>query len=246
MTTKTVGFIILRHVKCKNTDKLWKTSYQHIRKLYKDNNILIIDDNSNYNFIDTKYEKTLHNCKIIISEYPGRGELLPYIYFLENKHCDIAYILHDGCFINKDIIIQNSINNLKTVRKLWSFRHLWNQPQNEIKLIKTLNNNSELIKIHKNTHSWKGMFGVMSVINHDFLSKINDKYNLYKLIDVVKTRYNRKSLERVMAIIFTSMDPTFTNNTIFGDIHKYCKWGITYSEKNIFLHLPITKVWSGR
>ena len=49
-----VGFIMLRHVNSISTNKYWIYSYDCIRKYYPDNTILIIDDNSNYEFITKK------------------------------------------------------------------------------------------------------------------------------------------------------------------------------------------------
>ena len=64
---KTVGFIILRHVNNEITNKYWITCIESIRQFYPDNDILIIDDNSDYNFITSPelYKTT--------SEYPKRS-----------------------------------------------------------------------------------------------------------------------------------------------------------------------------
>lgn len=77
-----IGFIILRHVNNDLTNKYWIHCYNCIRKHYQENHILIIDDNSNYNFITNK---ELYKTTIINSEYHQRGELLPYYYYLHNK-----------------------------------------------------------------------------------------------------------------------------------------------------------------
>jgi hypothetical protein len=45
----------------------------------------------------------LYKTTIINSEYHGRGELLPYYYYLQNKFVDKAVIIHDSVFINKYI-----------------------------------------------------------------------------------------------------------------------------------------------
>ena len=93
-----IGFIILRHVNNKLTNKYWIHCYNCIRKFYKENKIIIIYDNSNYNFITNE---KLYKTTIINSEYPKRGELLPYYYYLHNKLFDVAVIIHDSVFINK-------------------------------------------------------------------------------------------------------------------------------------------------
>ena len=61
-----LGFIMLRHVNNEQTNNYWSHCYDCIRKFYPESKILIIDDNSNYNFIT---EKELYKTKIIQSEY---------------------------------------------------------------------------------------------------------------------------------------------------------------------------------
>ena len=75
----TIGFIVLRHVNNELTNKYWIYSYHCIRKFYPENFIIIIDDNSDYKYIT---DEKLYKTKIINSEFPKRGELLPYYYFL--------------------------------------------------------------------------------------------------------------------------------------------------------------------
>ena len=95
---ETFGFIMLRHVNNELTNSYWINCYNCIRTHYPENSIIIIDDNSNYNFITNK---ELYKTTIINSEYPKRGELLPYYYYLHNKLFDVAVIMHDSAFINK-------------------------------------------------------------------------------------------------------------------------------------------------
>ena len=60
-----IGFIILRHVNDELTNKYWNHCYNCIRKYYPENNILIIDDNSKYEYISEKqlYKTTIINIK---------------------------------------------------------------------------------------------------------------------------------------------------------------------------------------
>jgi hypothetical protein len=235
---ETIGFIILRHVNSKITDYYWKESYNRIKKFYPKSKILIIDDNSDYSYVDTAFESKIEDTTIVKSEYHGRGELLPYIYFLKYKHCDIACIIHDSVFINKTADL-----NTDTYSILWEFEHNWDQPNDEIILINSLDNNSELIKFYKNKELWKGCFGGMSVINYNFLKSLDDKYNFKNMIPFVKTRYNRMSFERVIAAILQCNSP---KNCLFGNIHKYCPWGLKMQNISMYKNLPFIKVWTGR
>lgn len=231
-----IGFIILRHVNNELTNNYWIRSYLSIRKLYPDNKILIIDDNSNYQFININ-EKLLYKTSIIRSEFPGRAELLPYYYFLKNKLFDIAVIIHDSVFINS--YIDFSVEKYKLI---WCFEHGSDQIEDETNMLK-LFNDDKLLEFHQNKSLWKGCFGGMSVIKYDFLETINNKYNLSLLLDKVITRYNRCSFERVIACLLQIENPM---QSVLGDIHQYCPWGISFKDIEKYNHLPIVKIWTGR
>jgi len=233
------GFIILRHINNSTNNKYYINAYNHIRLLYPENKIIIIDDNSNYNFIDKDYDNNLYNTIIINSEYPSRGELLPYIYYLRNKLFDKAIIIHDSIFIKKKINLD--INNYSF---LWEFEHNWDDINDEVRLIKHLNNNEEILSFYFKKELWKGCFGGMMIITYDYLKNIDIKYNIEGLINAIKIRDNRCSFERVIACLMQieSIEPS-----LLGNIHKYCNWGITYNEEMIKNSiLPVIKVWSGR
>tara|TARA_B110000285_G_scaffold235263_1_gene315944 strand:+ start:1979 stop:2677 length:699 start_codon:yes stop_codon:yes gene_type:complete len=230
-----VGFIILRHVNSNQTNEYWIHCYECIRKFYPEHKIMIIDDNSKCEFITNK---ELYKTTIIHSEYPGRGELLPYYYYLHNKLFDTAVILHDSAFINSYMDF-NSINKYKI---LWEFEHNWDQLENELEMI-SLFKDAKLLKIYHNKEAWKGCFGGMAIIQHNYLVQVNHKYDISKLLECVKTRFNRCSFERVIACL---LQCNVQNQSLLGNIHKYGEWGITYSNKNKYAHLPIIKVWTGR
>lgn len=240
--TLTIGFIILRNVNSEQTNKYWMESYDYIRKIYPENKIMIIDDNSNYNYIT---EKELTNCLVIDSEFKGSGELLPYIYFLKNKSLfDIAVIVHDSVFIKDTIDIYNNTNKF-----LWHFdSHVCDNPTSEINLLNQLENNVQLLSFYNCKDLWKGCFGVMSIISYDFLELIHTNYNLYNLIPHIKNRNDRMCFERVFAVLFyfTKLKNILpvNNISVFGCIHECCSWGYTY--ENYLNNNKIVKIWSGR
>jgi hypothetical protein len=229
-----VGFIILRHVTNDVENKYWKHCYDCIRKYYPENQIIIIDDSSDYIKITSH---TFYKTTIINSDYPKRGELLPYYYYLHNKLFDTAVILHDSVFINKLIDV-----NVNKYMMLWDFEHNWDQIEDETNMIK-LFNDAELLSFYENKSLWKGCFGGMSIITHDYLTYINSKYDISKLLDCVLTRYNRCSFERVIACLLQKNEKF---ETLLGSIHDYCEWGVMFERKDNYKHLPIIKVWTGR
>lgn len=234
-----VGFIILRHVDSENTNKYWIRSYKSIRDFYPDNMILIIDDNSDYSYVT---DEKLHNAMIVNSEYPKRGELLPYYYYLQYRLFDIAVIIHDSVFVQKCI----DFTDVDKYKMLWTFEHSWDQIEDETRILNVFNDD-ELLEFHKNKSEWEGCFGAMCVITYDYLKYINDKYDISKLLDVILIRYNRCSFERVIACL---LQKEYKTTSMYGDIHKYCPWGVRLNNVNNnnfnYDALPLLKVWSGR
>ena len=228
------GFIILRHVNNEITNNYWSYCYDCVRKYYPENLIIIIDDNSNYDYIT---ERTLYKTTIINSEFHGRGELLPYYYYLHNKLFNTAVIIHDSVFINKYIDF-----NVDKYKLLWDFEHNWDQIEDETNIIK-LFNDKELLNFYENKNLWKGCFGGMTIITHDYLMYVNNKYDISKLLGCILTRYNRCSFERVISCLLQKNEK---KETLLGNIHSYCQWGINFNQKDKYNHLPLIKVWTGR
>ena len=234
MNESTIGFIILRHVNSEKTNLYWQLCYDSIRKFYPENDIIIIDDNSNYAYITNK---ELYKVKIIPSEYPGRGELLPYYYYLSNKLFDIAFIIHDSVFIQKHLDL-----HVDKYKITWDFDHTFDQIEDEKRMIK-LFKDDDLLKFYQNQSLWVGCFGGMTTITHNFLTQVNDKYDLKLLLNIILTRQDRMCFERVIGCLLQVEAPQTTR---FGDIHKYIPWGITYDDRHRFPEHPLLKIWSGR
>jgi len=242
-----IGFIIIRYVMSEVTNMLWQECYKCIRKFY-DNPIVIIDDNSDSKFLTT-LEMT--NVTIIQSEYPKRGELLPYYYFLKEAWFDTAVILHDSVFI------QAPIKFNKPNRYLWHFiSHQSDNTRGELECIRKLENHGPLLNFYNSKDKWNGCFGVMSIITYKMIHEINMKYNVFILLDTIVTRSGRMMIERVFAVILTYEAVINKGNcSYFGNIETFCKWNFdekytiaNYLEDkaNNKIKLPIVKLWTGR
>ena len=191
------GIIMLRNVIDKTTNEYWKLSYRCIRKFYPNNYIIIIDDNSNYNFVDLDFQKQLYNAHIIRSDYPARGEILPYFYFLETKIFDKAIILHDSVFLNSPI--NTTIHNY---RFLWTFKSVNNDYHiNQKRQISILKNNKELLHFFEHNKKMLACFGCMTIITRKYLQEINKRYDLFRLFNVIHSRNDRMFFEVVFACI---------------------------------------------
>ena len=255
------GFIITRHVNSEITNKYWNKCIQHIRINYPNKKIVVIDDNSKKEFLNSEYEYI--NVEYINSEFIGRGELLPYYYLCKNHFFDNAVIIHDSVFIQKRINIEYLLKKQIKVLPLWHFTHEKRENLNNTKLlIDKLSNNYNIMniflqdkqyeKLGKNREVWSGCFGVQSIINRNFLIEISNKYKLFNLLNYVKKRSDRCCLERIMGVIFfIEYLKNINTYSLLGDISNYCKWGYTYNEYcsdmvNNKKMLHVIKVWSGR
>ena len=102
-----VVFIIARRVVSAATQPLWGHSYASIRRAHPAAPILIIDDGSSYPPGDARGAPPT-NCTVIASEFPQRGELLPYYYFHKLHPARKAVVVHDSVFVNQPLDVSKS------------------------------------------------------------------------------------------------------------------------------------------
>ena len=259
------GFIMTRHVNSPNTNKYWNHSVQKIQIFYPKKQIIIIDDNSNKSFLTAEFD--YKNVTVIQSEFNGRGELLPYYYYIKNNWFKNAVIIHDSVFLQTRFKFESLINSKVDVVPLWLFPKECDAiDEHTIRLTQTLSNNDILIKTLITKHDvvyslgnkqknieWYGCFGVQSFINRNFLLKIEQRFNISKLIKVVKNRTDRCCLERIFGMIFylTNTNKIGTIKPLFGNIFKNQNWGYSYEKysndvSNNKIKKGIIKVWTGR
>jgi hypothetical protein len=253
------GFIITRHVNSEKTNKYWNQSVKLIRTFYPLRKIVIIDDNSNQDFV--KADFNYGNLTIIQSEYPGRGELLPYIYYLRYKWFPNAVIIHDSLFIHNKIPFEKFG---MPVLPLWHHSYDKENINNLNRLASSLQNNSILLRkiakkndlvisLKSTNDTFYLCFGGQSYIQLRFLELLENKYRISNLVNTVHNRTDRCSLERILGLLFCQEYPKLnTIKSFFGDIMKQPRaFSYTYddycsdlSKKRIIN--PFVKVWTGR
>ena len=249
------GFIITRHVDSEKTNKYWNHSVKLLRTYYPYRKIIIIDDNSNQEFVKADFD--YKNIEIVQSEFPGRGELLPYYYLIKNNYFDNAIIIHDSVFFHKRVNF-DTLKNISVI-PLWFFYSDKENIENTLRITNVLKNNYTLIENLKNDtinmmpkQNWYGCFGIQSYINRDFLLKIENKYSITNMISEVKCRTDRCCIERIMGcIFFIENKEIYKKKSLFGDIMKYQTWGYTFDKymenlKKGLIIRPVIKVWTGR
>jgi hypothetical protein len=208
---------------------------------------MIVDDNSNYEFVVPHSSFMFNNCFIIQSEFPGRGEILAYYYFYRFHLFEKAIVLHDSTFLQGTIDSETDSD----IAFLWTFPHHFNDAEKETELIDSLSNSENILTVHRSSNRWTGCFGVQSVISYSFLQKIVTTYDFFRLMDKIRSRNERYHLERIFASLCFSLCPTIP--ILYGDIFIYYKgWGYQweqYQQDKLTRensHLPIVKVWTGR
>jgi hypothetical protein len=252
----TYGFIITRHVNSETTNKYWNQSVKLIRTFYPLIKIVIIDDNSNYQYIKADFDYI--NIETIQSEYPGRGELLPYVYYLKYKWFDSAIILHDSVFIHKRIPFERLKCN---VMPLWHHEYDKENLNNLLRISSTLKNNGfikhRLQKSDKilglESDNFNLCFGVQSYIKLKFLEILEFKYKISNLVYAIKNRKDRCGLERIMGLLFfTEYLKYYPQKSLLGHInshHNSFRYNYdTYLNdlQNKKIHGICIKVWTGR
>jgi|688.fasta_scaffold813871_1 hypothetical protein len=253
----TFGFIITRHVNSEQTNKYWNHNIKLLRTYYPFKKIVIIDDNSNYTFV--KAEFNYKNVETIQSEYPGRGELLPYIYFLRHKWFDNAVIIHDSTFIHKRIPFES----IKApILPLWHHPYDKENLSNLLRIASYLRNNSfikqrlagsEINVLGLNDKQFNLCFGGQTFISHRFLSALERKYNINNLVNAITCRTDRCGLERILGLLFNNEYKDLNKIKSFnGDIRTHYN-SFVYNFDNYLADFnnnivrgTFVKVWTGR
>ena len=246
---KSYVFVILRNIRTSRDNDLWISSYNSIRKFYK-NRIVIIDDNSTINTVDGK----LINTEIIKSEFNGAGEVLPYYYFLKYKWADRMIFLHDSMSIHRRFKDSELDSDIKFH---WHFISNGNDDYRKItNYISILKNNTELLAFAVDPNEkWRGCFGGASTIDLTKVQYLEEEYGIFtNLALAIKTRKDRETFERLLGIVLYyegMMDNECSN---FGDIMAYPE---TFNPQNNTetssyilgqrgYDTAIIKVWRGR
>ena len=200
---------------------------------------------------------------VIQSEFPGRGELLPYYYFLKYKWFKKAVIIHDSVFVHRRIPFE-SIN--EPVLPLWHHTYDKENLHNLIRIASSLNYSNKLIGIlNQNTtnisplgmpnkDSFNLVFGSQSFISLRFLEHLQNKYNFSNLVNVIHNRTDRCGLERITGLLFSIEYPQLKKKgSLFGPIFpKRNSFSYTFEQymydlfKNKKILYPFVKTWSGR
>lgn len=247
---KSYVFVILRNLQTVRDNDLWISSYNSIRKFYT-NKIIIIDDNSTINTVNGK----LLNTEIIKSEFNGAGEILPYVYFLNNKWADRMIFLHDSMFLHRTFT-QDEVDT--DIRFHWYFEP--NNLDNQKKIrsyLSSLKNNEQLMEYTEANEKSRGCFGATCIIDYSIVKQLEDKYGCFtQFIIAIRNRKDRELFERIFAkIVYAEQLVNDENCSNFGNILLYpdafesMSNTVDKATHNIIqsgYNTAIIKVWRGR
>lgn len=259
------GFIMTRRVTSETTNQYWNKSVRLLRFFYPDTKIILIDDNSDPAFLSAQDEYTADQVEIIQSEFPQRGELLPYYYLLTRQWFAHAVILHDSVFFHRRIRFEQ----FKGVRAipLWHFDPDDENLPNTLRILRSLRpgrDTSTLVRqiqprttdvlfpiTAPSSFTWKGCYGGQALVSLAFIQQLEAKYGFSQMIRAVQCRADRCCLERILGSMFCIETGPNRMPSILGDIRQYQTWGYSYEDysrdlREHRLPRPIIKVWTGR
>ena len=248
--------VILRHVKDEVTNRMWIESCTNARKHYPNAIIVVIDDNSNKEFIHATASEMIamkfYEIVFVQSEYPKHGELLPYIYFLKHKWADAMLFIHDSVFIQKHV----PVSKKHDWYSCWNAIHCFSNTvtPDTIRMIKRLQKSEQLLNIFNyKRNQWSVCYGAMGFITYDRLKHLEDVYKLTNLLGHVNHREDRYCLERLFACMYYDQYALRMPCLIHHSITVYQRWGTTYgtylkekARRPLDSRYPFFKVWVGR
>ena len=122
-----------------------------------------------------------------------------------------------------DFEVLEDMNSLKQIPEKYMIR-------DERKIIhfkkqtSVLKKGNDIYKFHlNNIDNLVGCFGGCSVIDHIFLTYLQNKYNILNLISCITKRKHRKTLERLLSCVFEKeniQSKINTRRSLLGDIFK--------------------------
>jgi hypothetical protein len=257
---------ISRHINDSTTSMYWRHNYHFLRKTYKNIKIVVIDDNSNKEYMnydcrfddvtfiysaDEKADQEL-NCE----NFKQRGELLPFYFYYKYGTTKYAMFIHDSVFIHKPI--HDDIYEDDFIA-LWSFNSFswYHKLNNDVtNIISKLNKSKELLMIWKEATLWEGTFGGMCIVSLQYIRDANEIFDFLSIgMNNIINRTHRMGFERLLSIIYFYRHKR-SPNVIYGDIHSWSMstfgkmWGLNWNEylsnAKKFVESPIIKVWTGR
>ena len=255
MEDNNFAFIVTTKITNSTNRNLLLESIRHIRIIYPEHIIYLINDNSDAVLFPLD-ELIDYNIELIDSIVKNGGEINPYLFILDHrcKHHRLLYI-HDSVVIKKNI--DTIIKEKRDFIPIWySTKYTWDNifiSQNmdilnnmifygkkEIKLIDLL------VSFKKSKNNFLVTFGAMGIFNKRFVEFIRDSTNFFSIVDNFKTRDTRCLFERILSCVYILLHNQMYNKSICGDINHH---PLSFKNTDIYINNYdnfFVKVWQGR
>lgn len=255
MENEQFAFIVTTKVTNSSHRNLLLECIRHIRIIYPEHTIYLINDNSNGSLFPLD-ELVDYNVELIESIVKNGGEINPYLFILDDrcKHDKLLY-LHDSVIIKKNV--DSFIGKNENFIPIWySKKYIWDDifiPVNmdilnnmifygkrELKLIDVL------MSFKQSKNNFLVTFGAMGIFNKRFVEFIRDNTNFFSIVEKFKTRNNRCLFERILSCIYIILYKQIYNNSICGDINIH---PLSFRNSDIYIdnyNNYFVKVWQGR
>lgn len=220
-----IVFFMLRHISSDEFHKVWKLSYESIRKFYPEAPIYILDNNSPEHYLTEPYP--FYKCEVIRSELPNGRLYVPFYYALQIPNYKRAVLLHDG------IVFQSYVDfsTVENVSFLWHFEtHAYDDVRLCEMMLQTLPSETQknILSVYK-SNNWFGSLGCMMVLERDFLNELETQFALRSFQTIITDKPKAIEFERLIAVLCYMVYPELHKRpSLFGDISTMI-WGLRYS-----------------
>lgn len=250
------AFIVTSKIINNNHINLLIECIRHIRILYPEHTIYLINDNSPINLFPFE-ELVDYNVDIIDALVKNGGEINPYLFILDPRcNYDKLLYIHDSVIIKKHLDNDLLQNNTNFIPIWYSNKYIWNDifiPQNMDILNHMIfynNNEIKLINLLQSFNKYNSdflvTFGAMGIFNKKFVEFIRDNTNFFSILDKFKNRHNRCLFERILSCIYIMMYKKIYNKSICGNINYH---PLSFKNSDIYIdnyNNYFIKVWQGR
>ena len=215
------GFLIPTYVTTTESFIAFVNCINSLKKFHPNNSKILFSDPTNpYDISELDFIKNDPTIQVIKTRYCD-GELNVLKHYYERKYFDIGIILHDSFEIKREL---TNIETINDVNFIWYFTnhrvhwHIIEEEKTEYNIKNKIKTHDDLIlhickksyegtefykwltDIYWKKEEWIGCFGPVSIINHSFLYKLQEKTEFLNIIPNIKDKRDRITIESIYAL----------------------------------------------
>lgn len=268
------GFILTRCMRDEESAVYWIECVYCIRRWYPAPiPIVVIDDGSLPEYLarpTAPVQSWMEHVRIdTVPEFPGCGEFLPYYYLYhqsDQSTPDVWITTHDSLFlqaplpVDSKVIAPDVVGNpasIDTLCPLFEFDHQWDEDRATTALLAHVpdpDHRDTLLRTYYAKHTWRGCFGMMSVVRRSFLVALQDTYDIFALMPHIRTRDDRCRMERILAVVVQAFSEAHRithrstrGSSVYGNIHEYIHrrgmyWHFAWTEYQYLVSVEASRI----